>query len=66
LQLPKIEANKGVVTQINVFTVAQEDQQALIDFLIEAANSVRDVPGVDVGEHPSRSGREERRQSGAM
>ena len=43
--MPKIEANQGVITQINVFTVEPEDQQTLIDFLIEAANAVRDVPG---------------------
>ena len=43
--MPKIEANRGVVTQVNVFTVRPENQQALIDLLIEAANSVRGVPG---------------------
>ena len=43
--MPKIEAHKGVVTQVNVFTVLPENQQALIDLLVDAANSVRDVPG---------------------
>jgi quinol monooxygenase YgiN len=44
-EMPKIEANKGVITQVNVFSVSPENQQPLIDLLIEAANSVRDVPG---------------------
>lgn len=43
--MSKIEANKGIITQINVFTVAPENAQALIDLLIEAANSVKNVPG---------------------
>ena len=43
--MSKIEANKGIITQINVFTVAPENVQPLIDLLIEAANSVKDVPG---------------------
>jgi hypothetical protein len=40
-----IEANKGVITQINIFTVAPENQQALIELLMESANSVRDLSG---------------------
>ncbi len=40
-----IEANKGIIIQINVFTVAPENVQPLIDLLVEAANSVKDVPG---------------------
>ncbi len=43
--MPKIEANQGVITQVNVFTVSPGNQQSLIDLLVEAANSVRDVPG---------------------
>lgn len=43
--MPVIESDKGVITQINVFTVPPEHQQALVDLLIEAAGSVRDVPG---------------------
>jgi hypothetical protein len=39
LEMPKIEANKGVITQVNVFSVSPENQQALIDLLIEAAKS---------------------------
>jgi antibiotic biosynthesis monooxygenase (ABM) superfamily enzyme len=40
-----IEANKGIVTQINVFTVAPQNQQALIELLIESAKSVFELPG---------------------
>jgi antibiotic biosynthesis monooxygenase (ABM) superfamily enzyme len=40
-----IQANKGVVTQINVFTVAPENQQALIDLLKEAAEFASEIPG---------------------
>ena len=43
--MANIEANKGVVTQINVFTVAPENQQALIELLIESAKSVCELPG---------------------
>jgi len=43
--MANIEVNKGVVTQINVFKVAPENQQALIDLLIKSATSVRDLPG---------------------
>jgi hypothetical protein len=43
--MPEIKANSGVVTQINVFTVKPENQQALIDLLIESARSVCHLPG---------------------
>jgi hypothetical protein len=43
--MPEIKANSGVVTQINVFTVKPENQQALIDLLIESARSVCHIPG---------------------
>ena len=43
--MANIEANKGVVTQINLFTVAPENQQALIELLIESAKSVCELPG---------------------
>jgi antibiotic biosynthesis monooxygenase (ABM) superfamily enzyme len=43
--MPNIEANKGVITQINVFTVKPGNQQALVDLLIESANFVKDMPG---------------------
>lgn len=35
--MPVINANTGIVTQINVFTVPEGGQQALIEFLAEAA-----------------------------
>ena len=40
-----IQANEGVVTQINVFTVAPEKQQALIELLKEAAEFASEIPG---------------------
>lgn len=43
--MPEIKANSGVVTQINVFTVKPENQQALIDLLIDSARSVCHLPG---------------------
>jgi len=43
--MANIEANKGVVTQINVSTVAPENQRALIELLIESAKSVCELPG---------------------
>ncbi len=43
--MPEIKANSGIVTQINVFTVQPESQQALIEVLIESARSVCHLPG---------------------
>lgn len=43
--MPTIKANASVITQINVFTVNPENQQALIDLLKSAAESVKDTPG---------------------
>ncbi|MDQ2834700.1 MAG: antibiotic biosynthesis monooxygenase [Acidobacteriota bacterium] len=43
--MPTIEANSGVITQINVFTVKPENQQALVDHLIGAASVAREVSG---------------------
>ncbi|TPM39511.1 antibiotic biosynthesis monooxygenase family protein [Mesorhizobium sp. B2-3-4] len=43
--MPIIRADTGVVTQINVFTVPEGGQQALIDLLREAAMSCRGIPG---------------------
>lgn len=40
-----ITANQGVITQINVFTVAPENQQALINLLQEAARFASQIPG---------------------
>jgi hypothetical protein len=43
--MPIIVANSGIVTQINVFTVPEGGQDALIEYLSEAARVARDVPG---------------------
>jgi hypothetical protein len=43
--MPKIVAGNGIVTQINVFTAAPGQQQALIELLIEAANWAKPTPG---------------------
>jgi hypothetical protein len=43
--MPTIEANSGAITQINVFTVKPENQQALVDHLIGAASIARCIPG---------------------
>jgi hypothetical protein len=43
--MPVIVAGDGVVTDINVFTVAPEKQQLLVDSLVETVNAARSVPG---------------------
>jgi len=43
--MPMIRADSGIITQINIFTVPDGGQQALIDLLQEAAASCRTVPG---------------------
>jgi antibiotic biosynthesis monooxygenase (ABM) superfamily enzyme len=43
--MPIINANGAIVTQINVFTVPEGGQQALIDFLQEAAKFASSTPG---------------------
>jgi hypothetical protein len=43
--MPTIEANTGVVTQINVFTCTPENQEALIDHLVRAATFAKQIPG---------------------
>ena len=40
-----IRANSGVITQINVFAVPPDGQQALIDHLSKAAAYARQEPG---------------------
>ena len=40
-----IEANRSVITQINVFSVEPENIDPLIELLKEAASAVRQVPG---------------------
>ena len=41
--MPVIET--GMVTHINVFSVAPDKQQALVDSLIETVNEAKKVPG---------------------
>jgi hypothetical protein len=43
--MPNIEPGNSVVTHINVFTVAPEKQQLLVDSLIATVNAARSVPG---------------------
>ena len=55
--MANIEANKGVVTQINVFVVKPENQQALIEVLIQSAKSVCELPGwISASIHKSADG----------
>jgi len=43
--MPIIHAQTGVITQINVFTVPEGGQDALVTYLAEAAKVARDVEG---------------------
>jgi hypothetical protein len=43
--VPSIQANTPVITQINVFTVPENGQQALIELLTEAARFASTTPG---------------------
>ena len=43
--MPIIRAKTPIVTQINVFTVSEGQQQPLIDYLLEAAKAAREVEG---------------------
>lgn len=55
--MPIIKANTGIVTQINVFTVPEGGQQALIDLLAEAAQFASTIPGwISASVHRSRDG----------
>lgn len=55
--MPIIRANAGVITQINVFTVPEGGQDALIDLLSEAARFSRETPGwLSASLHKSRDG----------
>jgi antibiotic biosynthesis monooxygenase (ABM) superfamily enzyme len=55
--VPTIKANTEVVTQINIFTVPEGGQQALIDFLTEAAKFASTTPGwISASVHRSRDG----------
>ena len=57
--MPKIEANTGMVTHINVFTVAPDKQQALVESLTETVEAGRSVPGwISASIHRSFDGRQ--------
>lgn len=43
--MPIIKADDNIITQINVFTVPQGEQQKLIDYLADAAHVAREVDG---------------------
>jgi hypothetical protein len=43
--MPIIKADNGFVTQINVFTVPEGGQAALIEYLATAASAAREVDG---------------------
>jgi hypothetical protein len=43
--LPIITADTGIITQINVFTVPEGEQQPLIDYLAGAARVAREIDG---------------------
>jgi heme-degrading monooxygenase HmoA len=55
--MPIVRANTGIVTQINVFTVPEGEQQPLIDILSEAARFASDTPGwISASLHRSQDG----------
>ena len=57
--MPTIEANTGVVTHVNVFTVAPDRQQALVESLTRTAEAARAVPGwISASIHRSFDGRQ--------
>jgi hypothetical protein len=44
-EMTTIESGKGIITQINVFTVRSENVDPLVQILKEAANRVKDRNG---------------------
>jgi antibiotic biosynthesis monooxygenase (ABM) superfamily enzyme len=55
--VPSINASTNCITQINVFTVPQGGQQALIELLTEAAKFASTIPGwISASVHRSRDG----------
>jgi len=58
--MPNTEAESGVVTHINVFTVDPERQQELIDSLIATVNAAKSVAGwISASVHKSFDGRQD-------
>lgn len=55
--MPIITSNVGIITQINVFTVPEGQQQELVDYLVRAAHVAREVDGwLSVSLHRSLDG----------
>ena len=56
--MPTIDADAGIVTHINTFSVSPGKQQALIDSLTETVNAARSMPGwISASIHRSYDGR---------
>jgi antibiotic biosynthesis monooxygenase (ABM) superfamily enzyme len=57
--MPSIEAGNGIVTHINVFTVAPERQNELVKSLIDTVKAAREMPGwISASIHRSLDGRQ--------
>jgi hypothetical protein len=57
--MPVIASGSPIVTHINVFTVAPERQQELVDSLTETVNAARNMPGwISASIHRSFDGRQ--------
>jgi quinol monooxygenase YgiN len=57
--MPVIQADNGVVTHINVFTVSPVNQQALVDSLTDTVNAARSIRGwLSASIHKSFDGRQ--------
>jgi hypothetical protein len=57
--MPSIVAGNGIVTHINVFTVAPERQDELVQSLIETVRAARQMPGwISASVHKSLDGRQ--------
>jgi quinol monooxygenase YgiN len=57
--MPSIEVGNGIVTHINVFTVAPERQDELVQSLVETVQAARAMPGwISASIHRSLDGRQ--------
>jgi quinol monooxygenase YgiN len=57
--MPSIEVGNGIVTHINVFTVAPERRDELVQSLIETVKAARAMPGwISASIHRSLDGRQ--------
>jgi hypothetical protein len=56
--VPSIEVGNGIITHINVFSVASERQDELVKSLIETVKAAREMPGwISASIHRSLDGR---------